>query len=128
MGAWVDDGQLTSAAFRTGDPASPRYASVSLFVEERLDGQDGEVLHVGRFAAHGRARLAVRHIRSAGRASGGTEERMGFDLLMTGTADPPLDAFDAAHAELQGPTRGRAAARALAVAFNRHGRLERAPG
>lgn len=125
--AWFKDGQLTSAAFHTRSPANPKYVAISLFIKERLAGQDGDVLHVERFASRGRARLAVRHIRSASHVSGGVKQPIGFDLLMTGTADPPLDPYGVAHAELQGPTQRPSAARAMAVAFNQYGYLERTP-
>ena len=124
---WFKDGRVTGAAFHTRGTQSPKHAAVSLFIEERLPGQDGSALHAGRFASRGRARLAVRHIRSVGRSTGGVIEPAGLDVVMTGTADPPLDAFGAAHGELRGPTNQRAVAKALANAFNQQGRLEKAP-
>ncbi len=123
---WVKDGRITSAAFHTRSPQNRKYVPVSLFLEERLPRRDGNALHVGRFASHGRARLAVRYIRSASRVVDGVEQPLGFDLLMNGSADPPLEAFGAAHANLGGPTHRPAAARALAEAFNQHGELEKA--
>ena len=125
---WLRDGRITSAAFHTRHPTNPRYVSVSLFVDERLPDQDGNRLHLGRFASYGRARLAVGYIRSASRVVDGVDQVIGFDLLMTGSAEPPLEQFGTAHADLRGPTHRTAAARALALAFNQHGHLEKVPG
>lgn len=127
MSAWVKDGKITSAAFQTRGPQSDNYAPISMFIRERLPDQNGRVLHVDRFASFGRARLAVRNIRSASVVVDGVKQTIGFDLLMTGSATPPLTDFGAAHAHLRGPTHRRPTARALAVAFNAHGHLERAP-
>lgn len=124
---WFKDGKLTSAAFHTRSRSSPRYVSISMFVEERLPGADGSVLHAGRFANRDRVRLDVGSIRSVTYMSGGTETPAGFDLLMDGHAESPLEAYSEAHAELQGPTPIRTAARALARAFDLHGQLEKAP-
>lgn len=124
---WLKDGKLTSAAFKTRGVTSPNYIPVSLFIEERLPGSNGDLLHVGAFSSSRRARLLVGMIRSASYVADGVERLAGFDLLLDGTADPPLEAFGAAHAQLQGPTQRPAAARALAEAFNQHGQLERAP-
>ena len=127
LDVWLKDGELTSAAFQTRGPNSPRYVPVSLFVEERLPDGDGARLHTGRFASHGRARLRVGHIRTVSYMAGDGERHPGFDLLMTGTAEPPLEDFGKAHADLQGPTHRPPAARALAVAFNERGQIEKAP-
>ena len=124
---WFRDGRVTSAAFRTPGRQGESRTAISIFIEERLPGRDGGALHVGRFASRGRARLAVRHIRSVTRSTGGVIEPAGLDVVMTGTAGPPLAAFGAAHGELQGPTNQRAVARALANAFNQQGRLEKPP-
>ena len=126
LGIWVKDGRLTSAAFNTRGPKSPKYVPVSLFIEERLPGSNGDLLHVGDFSSRRRARLSVGMIRSASYVANGVEVPAGFDLLLDGTADPPLEGFGAAHAQLQGPTHRTAAARALAEAFNQHGQLDEA--
>ena len=128
LDVWVRDGRITSAAFHTRSPQNPKYVPVSLFLKERLPGQDGNALHVERFVSHGRARLAVERIRSASRVVDGIEQPLGFDLLLNGSAEPPLDAFGAAHANLVGPTHRPAAAKALAEAFNQHGEMEKVPG
>ena len=127
VGDWFKDGRVTSAAFRTRGRQSPKYTAVSLFIKERLAGQDGRVLHVGRFASLGRSRLAVRHIRSLRYDSDGVSRPAGLDVVMTAAAAPPLDAFGEAHGELRGPTQREAVAKALANAFNQQGRLEKAP-
>ena len=127
LDVWVKDGRITSAAFHTRSPRNPKYVPVSLFLKERIPDQDGNALHVERFASHGRARLVVERIRSLSRAVDGVEQPLEFDLLVNGSADPPLDAFGAAHANLVGPTHRPAAAKALAEAFNQHGVLEKAP-
>ena len=127
LGIWVNDGRLTSAAFNTRGPTSPNYVPISLFIEERLPGSNGDLLHAGDFSSRGRARLSVGMIRSASYVANGVEVLARFDLLLDGTADPPLEAFGAAHAQLQGPTQRPAAAKALAEAFNQHGQLEEAP-
>ena len=124
---WVNNGRLTSAAFQTRGPKSPKYVAISLFIEERLPGSNGDLLHVGAFSSRRRARLSVGMIRSASYVANGVEVLAGFDLLLDGTADSPLEAFGAAHAQLQGPTQRPAAAKALAEAFNQRGQLGRAP-
>lgn len=128
ISAWMKDGRITSAAFHTRSPGNARYVPVSLFLEERLPGEDGSSLHIDRFASHGRVRLQVAHIRSASRVIEGVERPLGFDLQVNGQADQPLEAFADAHANLTGPTHRPAAAKALAEAFNRDGSLEKEPG
>lgn len=108
------DGKITSAAFYS------RSRVPSLFVKELLPGQDGSALHVGGFEGHGRAALVVGLLRSA-------EQPNGFDLVLTGTADHPLEAFADAHADLTGPFRVRSKARKLARTFNEQGAIEKLP-
>lgn len=124
---WVSNGRITSAAFHTRGKQSPKYVQVSLFLKERLPSHDGSALHIGRFTSWGRARLAVGRIRRASRVVDGIEQPLEFDLAMTGSAGPPLDAFGAAHANLVGPTQRGSAATALAEAFNQHGEVEKVP-
>ena len=124
---WYKDGRVTSAAFRTPGRQGESRTAVSIFIEERLPGRDGGAPRVGRFASRGRARLAVRHIRSVTRGTGGVIGPAGVDVVMTAAAGPPLDAFGAAHGELRGPTNQKAVARALANALSQQGRLDRAP-
>lgn len=90
----------------------------SFFVKERLPGEDGIVLHVEHYAPWGRLCVQVSTIRE-------TADR--FDLLMTGHADPPLEEFGDAHADLTGPTHSKTAAKRLARALNRHGTMEKVP-
>lgn len=120
---WIEDEEITSAAFRTKSLSSPDYVPKSLFVQERLPNQDGSVLHEGQFESYGRARLAVGTLREVN-ADGVVD---GFDLEMTGVADPPLAEFGDAHADLIGPTNSHGAAKRLATAFNRLGQIEKWP-
>lgn len=120
---FVEDGEITSAAFRTKSLSSPDYVARSLFIEERLPNQDGNALHIGQFASYGRARLPVGTLRGVN--SDGVVD--GFDLEMTGMAEPPLEEFGLAHADLTGPTNSHGAARRLATAFNRQGQIEKWP-
>ena len=118
---WVyDDGTVSSAAFRSS-------RGISLFVKERLPNGNGDLLHVGKFEKHGRASLEVGLLRATKRSVNGVEEHIGYDLKMTGSAEPPLEEFRDAHADLQGPLKSKGAASALAAAFNEHGTLERRP-
>ena len=73
LGIWVNDGRLTSAAFITRGPTSPNYVPISLFIEERLPGSNGDLLHAGDFSSRGRARLSVGMIRSASYVANGVE-------------------------------------------------------
>ena len=99
MHEWVEaDDRLSSGAFYN------RKTRTSLFIKERLPNADGRALHVGKFRHHGRARLQVGALRSATRDIDGVRQPVGADLVMTGAADPPLEAFGAAHAELTGVT------------------------
>lgn len=119
--SWVlADGRVRGVAFH----------SDSVFLEERLPSGDGNLLHVGQFASYGRARLDVGRIRSTSRIIDGNEQRVGFDLRMTGSAAPPLEKYGKAHAQLEGPTgsaKRRKAAEALADQFNKHGNIEKMP-
>ena len=96
---WVEaDDRLSSGAF------FHRKTRTSLFIKERLPNADGGALHVGRFHDHGRARLQVGALRRATRDIDGVPRPVGANLVMTGVADPPLEAFGTAHAELTGVT------------------------
>ena len=117
------ENRLNSGAFY--HPTSP---PESLFVKERLPGEDGRVLHVDGFRSFGRIRIQVGRIRSFTRNG----VHIAVDLLMTGTADPPLEPFGDAHAELTGIRTGGASyrkkvAQAFSSLVNEHGVVEKVP-
>ena len=104
--AWsADANRINSGAFYYRKPTE------SVFIEERLPDQDGEALHVDRFRSSGRIRIPVSTIRAFKRNG----VAVGVDVVMTGTADPPLEAFGEAHGELTG-----IAPKKIAQAFARY--------
>ena len=120
---WVEkDSRLSSGAFYV------RKTTPSVFVKERLPDEDGDVLHVGRFGSYGRVRVDVHLLKEFKfkRENDGVVRSFGLDLLMTGSADPPLEAFGRAHAELRGIT-SKKMAQALTALINQHGSIERMP-
>ncbi|MDE2935340.1 MAG: hypothetical protein OXP37_00660 [Chloroflexota bacterium] len=121
---WVDGKNISSLAFQTGREGGPRHVPVSLFVKDRLPNRDGQVLHLEKFTRFGRTRLAINLIRSVTRDSG---TRCGFDVVLTGSADPPLEEFGSAHALLIGPVHKYKDTKALARAFTNMGVLEKLP-
>ena len=103
-----------------------RRTTTSLFLKERLPGADGNLLHVGKFRFSGRVRMGIGMLRGFKRESEGVVSLVGLELLMTGSADPPLEEFGAAHAELQGIS-NRKLAQALAALVSQQGVIERMP-
>lgn len=124
---WCNDGKVTGAAFQNRGPNSPRRIEISVFIQDRLPGQDGSVLHVEQFSDRGRIRLSAGAIRSVHYLSGGLPVPAEFDLSVTGVAEYPLKAYGNAHAHVSGPTHKDKAASALAKAFNDHGHMDRLP-
>ncbi|MCY4619564.1 MAG: hypothetical protein OXD50_13610 [Chloroflexi bacterium] len=124
---WVREKEVTAAAFHNRPPGNPKRVEISVFVQDRLPSQDGNVLHVGKFADRGRARLLVETIRSVSYLKSGTLIPAEFDISITGEAEHPLAAYGNAHGHVSGPTHREKAASALANAFNVHGYLDRIP-
>ena len=125
--AWVRERKVTAAAFHNRPPGNRKRVEISVFIHDRLPDQDGKVLHVGKFAGHGRARLLVGSFRSVSYPKSGLPIPAEFDISITGEAEPPLDAYGDAHGHVSGPTHHKKAASALATAFNVHGHLDRIP-
>ena len=113
---WKDNRITSGVFFERGDRRP------SVFLKERLPNEDGSALHVSRLRSHGRARIRVGLLRAAKRG----DEPMKLDLLMTGTAEPPLEAFGVAHGELTG-TINKKAAQLLAALVMKEGEIEQAP-
>ena len=111
-GAIQRDGALSSAVFSEDRP--------SVYIKSRLPDHDGEQLHICKFKDYGRGRLLVGDIRSA-------RDPGEFDVLLTGEAEHPHEAFGDAHAEVTGPCRTRSGARKLRDALRERGVIEKLP-
>ena len=118
---WVEsENRLSSGAFYV------RNSPPSLFLKERLPDGSGDVLHVGKFSSYGRVSVLVELLRELKRESDGVSTRVGLDVVMTGSADPPLDGFGAAHSELRGIT-NKKVAQVVARLVTQRGTVERTP-
>ena len=112
---WLEaEGRLNSGAFYR------RRTACSVFLRERLPDGDAEALHVGQFSSYGRVSVQVSHLRGFTR-NGAV---VGVDIVMTGTAAPPLEAFGYAHGELRLQKKD---AQAFAAFVNQRGQLEKRP-
>ena len=95
-------------------------------MRERLPDEDGDLLHTGRFANHGRASLQVAALRAVQYTNGAGETKIcNFDLSMgSQIRRGDLATYVAAHVHLEGPTSSNPAVSALAERVNESGTIE----
>ena len=98
-----------------------------MFLKERLPSENGDLLHEGRFAPAGRISIGVGELRHEvmRKHPDGTVVHVPVEVRMTGDAEPPLEAYADAHAELV--IADRKSAQAVADHVSKHCVIEKPP-